>query len=238
MTHKRIVAALALAFALGIGISFVNLSSEPNASASENLDAAETATPVEADPETSADDVATPADDSVTSSDITVTTAEEFIAAVNNSSVNTITLGENIVASVNINRSTPLTIDLKNHQITPSDNYTIKLSHGDLTITGNGTISATNNNIVVNGSTSSSDKNYSTLTVNEGVTLYSQNAYAIAVMPYNAAAQQYQAYGVTVNMNGIAEGGYGLKIIQAVRFAALAGGLLQGYLRDHAADRC
>lgn len=35
MTHKRIVAVLALAFALGIGISFVNLSSDPSASASE-----------------------------------------------------------------------------------------------------------------------------------------------------------------------------------------------------------
>ncbi len=35
MTHKRIVAALALAFALGISISFVNLNTDPSVSASE-----------------------------------------------------------------------------------------------------------------------------------------------------------------------------------------------------------
>ncbi len=99
-----------------------------------------------------------------------------------------------LTGDINLNDGKTVTLDLNEHNILTQDNR-IKVVKGYLTITGKGVINGTMEKaapVVIYGSEDENDSNYSSLTVDENVTLEGEFATYIS----------WDAYGVTVNLKG------------------------------------
>ena len=98
-------------------------------------------------------------------------------------------------------------IDMNGYDITATSSAAFKIENGSLRITGNGTVSGTGSDyklVYLLGSKESSAANYSTLTVDENVTVKCTDGYAVMI-----SSNEGCAYGVVINIAGKLEAHYG-----------------------------
>lgn len=206
MKRTQVLATLALAFMLGVAVPTTAFTAINNAQAY-----AQTAEAGSGNIMPTSDVTETPA----TGATANVSTAEELAASLADNNITNITLTADI-ANVNLDitraNSDLVTIDLNGHTISSTSKWAFLLSQGNVKFTGTGTITSTGNALMVRGSTDPNATNYSTLTVDSGVTLHTDTLYGIAVSSYDSAAKQNDSYGVTVNMNGTITGAYGMHV--------------------------
>lgn len=231
MKHTRAVAALAIAFALGIGIAFVNLSHDPSTLASGVL--TEISSPlVETEllqsisvssqsvsakamrmaSEAEATDVETntQADSGV----IEVSTVDELAQAVISREATEIVLTNDIIIPNNNTYANgilmyrplelaPLNINLNGHNITAEAKYALHVFYGSFDITGQGTISAPLIAVIVKGSADVRYTDYTNLVIDKDVTISAPGAYSLLIdqTAVNGKLAPY-AYGVKVDFNG------------------------------------
>ena len=231
MKHTRAVVALAVAFALGIGISFVNFSSDPSTLASGVLTdisspvvevasvqntsarAMRRANSAEADAEVDnlADSqIAAQAEAGV----VEVGTVDELAQAVLSREAMEIILTSDITIPNNNTYANgilmyrplelpALKINLNGHNITAEARYGLHVFYGSFEITGQGEISAPLIAVVVKGSADVRFTDYTDLTIGEGVTISVPGGYSLLVdqTAVNGKLAPY-AYGVKVELNG------------------------------------
>lgn len=232
MKHKRVVAALALAFALGISLSFASLHNDPSASATEIASDATAVT--DEDEVTSSDDSAqSPAPQADLVGDVEISDVATFAQAVISKDVTSITLTSDIIipnTATYVNgvlfyrdlKLAPLEIDLNGHNITSEGNYALHTLYGKYNITGTGTISSKLIAVVVKGSADINFTEYNTLTIGSGVTLSSQ--YGVLVdqtAGRNSAGQAVAvpyAYGVNFTFNGTINAMQGLYVQGVIKY--------------------
>jgi len=148
---------------------------------------------------------------SVMAAEHTAGTASDLKTKVTNAAAgDTVKLTADITMTEALVINKALTLDLNGNDLVFDANgsysvqneIAIRVEGGNLTITGTGTISEAESwfaPIIVKGSKDKTAKNYSTLTVGEDVTL--KGYYGIMVRQ-GLAADNYKAYGVTINFNG------------------------------------
>lgn len=132
-----------------------------------------------------------------------VSNEQEFIDALK--SGGDIKLTDNIEVTKEIILDTKVTLDLNGKEVAFAENALIKIIGGNLSITGTGTLYEKVpyfSPIVVKGSENAADTNYSTLTVGTNVTL---KGWA-GIMIDQLKKDKPYAYGVTVNLYGVATG--------------------------------
>lgn len=99
-------------------------------------------------------------------------------------------------------------IDMNGYDITATSSAAFKIENGSLRITGNGTVSGGTGSdyklVYLLGSKESSAANYSTLTVDENVTVKCTDGYAVMI-----SSNEGCAYGVVINIAGKLEAHYG-----------------------------
>ncbi len=225
MKHKRVVAALALAFALGIGISFFDLSTDPSTSASELAEGEISELPVEperldeSEAEVAEEIAAMPLADTAVLSNREVTLGSDedpklLATYLNDTMISKVTLMGDITMNSRItlkrDANSPVVLDLNGHNLigTTGKAYAIRFSYGDLTITGRGTVSG-KNGIEVYGSNDPTVQKFSHLTIDKDVTISAQ-VYSIAVT--YAANNEKVAYGVDVDVKGALRSPYAISI--------------------------
>lgn len=133
-----------------------------------------------------------------------VSNEQEFIDALK--SGGDIKLTDNIEVTKEIILDTKVTLDLNGKEVAFAENALIKIIGGNLSITGTGTLYEKVPNfspIVVKGSENAADTNYSTLTVGTNVTL---KGWAGIMIDQLKKKDKPYAYGVTVNLYGVATG--------------------------------
>ena len=133
-----------------------------------------------------------------------VSNEQEFIDALK--SGGDIKLTDNIEVTKEIILNTKVTLDLNGKEVAFAENALIKIIGGNLSITGTGTLYEKVPNfspIVVKGSENAADTNYSTLTVGTNVTL---KGWAGIMIDQLKKKDKPYAYGVTVNLYGVATG--------------------------------
>ncbi len=211
MKRTQVLAVLALAFTLGIGVSFVSLSNDPSASATELIDSASPtnslgidessveavplgSSAVMTDTSNSNNPITLQSDDDSANSNssVEVDTPELFSQAVLSSDITDIILTGDIVipatqAYVNgilMYRSPnlpPLNINLNGHNITSEGRYGLHVLFGNYQLTGRGTISAQLIGLIVKGSYDSRFTNYTHLIVGSEITVSVPNGYSLLV---------------------------------------------------------
>ena len=99
-------------------------------------------------------------------------------------------------------------IDMNGYDIIATSSAAFKIENGSLRITGNGTVSGGTGSdyklVYLLGSKESSAANYSTLTVDENVTVKCTDGYAVMI-----SSNEGCAYGVVINIAGKLEAHYG-----------------------------
>ena len=133
-----------------------------------------------------------------------VSNEQEFIDALK--SGGDIKLTDNIEVTKEIILDTKVTLDLNGKEVAFAENALIKIIGGNLSITGTGTLYEKVpyfSPIVVKGSENAADTNYSTLTVGTNVTL---KGWAGIMIDQLKKKDKPYAYGVTVNLYGVATG--------------------------------
>lgn len=228
MTHKRIVAVLALAaFTLGVGISFANLSNDPSVSASdmpsvnEKANQSESIEPsqdfystneaskAQTEPETEPDVLATPAPMAELSGVVEVDNQALLSQAIIASAVTEVILTADIDIPVDIAKQggiifyrplelAPMKLNLNGHNISTEGPFAMHVFYGDLDIIGQGTISAKTIAIDVRGATDPAFSSYTNLTIGKDVTLSAPGAYSLVIDKNSAST----AYGASVVFNG------------------------------------
>ena len=132
-----------------------------------------------------------------------VSNEQEFIDALKNGG--DIKLTDNIEVTKEIILDTKVTLDLNGKDVAFAEDALIKVIGGNLSITGTGTLyekAPYFSPIIVKGSENAADTNYSTLTVGTNVTL---KGWAGIMIDQLKSGKPY-AYGVTVNVYGVAAG--------------------------------
>lgn len=123
-----------------------------------------------------------------------VKTQDELAEVFKNGGEAKLTENLTLTGDINVNDGKTVTLDLNDHNILTQNNR-IKVNKGYLTITGKGTINGTMNlaaPVVIYGSEDENDTNWSSLTVDENVTLEGDYGTYIS----------WDAFGVTVNLKG------------------------------------
>lgn len=123
-----------------------------------------------------------------------VKTQDELAEVFKNGGEAKLTENLTLTGDINVNDGKTVTLDLNDHNIFTQNNR-IKVNKGYLTITGKGTINGTMNlaaPVVIYGSEDENDTNWSSLTVDENVTLEGDYGTYIS----------WDAFGVTVNLKG------------------------------------
>ena len=123
-----------------------------------------------------------------------VKTQDELAEVFKNGGEAKLTENLTLTGDINVNDGKTVILDLNDHNILTQNNR-IKVNKGYLTITGKGTINGTLNNsapVVIYGSSDQKDTNFSSLTVDENVTLEGDYGTYIS----------WDAFGVTVNLKG------------------------------------
>lgn len=128
---------------------------------------------------------------------------EQLMAALQAKKVQ-ITLGNNIIAPENILINYDVAINLNGFSIISEESVeaarVLDIRSGAVTLTGQGKIFAMGPRSVairVFGAISAENSNYTTLTIDEGISIFAPDAYGILISPNLGAA-----YGLTINMAG------------------------------------
>lgn len=143
-----------------------------------------------------------------------VAVESELTAAIQNPAITQITLTSDVILMFGlvINREEPLTLDLNGCKIASlrANDSAIDLQTGHLTITGQGSIVSNGlgaSGVRIKGAMTAENTHYSSLTIDENVTLYAPHAYGIYL-----AANFQAAYGVEITLKGkiVAKSGIGI----------------------------
>ncbi len=212
MKRTRVVAALALAFALGISIAFVNCNSEPEVSASSEV---------------------TLNSDSANAANEVIINSQDDLAllrtSANSPDITKITLNSDLVlgltsagkkGDIKITRpsdAAPLEINLNGHTIRSEGDttvtYTLQVKSGHVHLTGNGVVKG-RSAVAIYGAKEESATNFSSLTVDSGVELVGTVMYGVAVMDLKAGSG---SYGTTLNLNNPISAPYGISVIGTIK---------------------
>ena len=127
-----------------------------------------------------------------------VKTQDELAEVFKNGGEAKLTENLTLTGDINVNDGKTVILDLNDHNIFTQNNR-IKVNKGYLTITGKGTINGTMNlaaPVVIYGSLDQNDANYSSLTVDENVTLEGDFG------AYISSISKKSIHGVVVNLKG------------------------------------
>lgn len=241
MTHKRTIAILALAaFTFGVGISFVNLSNDPSASASEaikddSINEFTDGTILEqegiTEPDSAAPDSDSLAAQEAEPEDLPTTTSGEAVitsdmkradiaAILNSPEITKVTVMGDVSLNGTVNVTRPIsapavTLDLNGHTLDrpATKGYAFTVKEGNMVVTGQGTISG-DSGIEIDGAASDNGDQVN-LTIDQSVTIVGRRIYGIVIMTPNDDVNV--AYGVNLVLKGAIEAAHGISIHGSVQ---------------------